>query len=103
LAPDAAQQIQTQYAGVASAELIETWLEDVSRAPGRMVSSPWPDRIEIATLVRETADKYVIDSFVVEISSTEVGTGGAAARIPVHLVVEKEQGNWLITEYSEER
>ncbi|HEY5902226.1 MAG TPA: hypothetical protein VIU39_06720 [Anaerolineales bacterium] len=103
LAPDAAQQIQTQYAGLASPALIETWAADVSKAPGRVVSSPWPDRIEISSVDRESAGRYVIDGFIVEITSTEVGSGGAAARIPVQIVVEGEEGRWLITAYAEGR
>lgn len=78
-------------------------MEDTSKAPGRMVSSPWPDRIEIATLVSETADRYVIDGFVVEITSAELASGGVADRIPVHMVVERQQGHWLITGYAEGR
>jgi hypothetical protein len=103
LAPDAAEQIQTQYAGLVSPALLKIWMEDTSKAPGRMVSSPWPDRIEIATLVSETADRYVIDGFVVEITSAELASGGVADRIPVHMVVERQQGHWLITGYAEGR
>ena len=102
-APDAAQEIQTQYAEFVSPALLEMWVNDVSRAPGRMVSSPWPDRIEIATLSKESSDRYEITGFVVEVTSTEVVGGGAAARIPVHMVVQRGQGRWLISEYAEEQ
>jgi hypothetical protein len=50
LAPDAAQELQKQYAEFVSPVLLETWMKDVSKAPGRKVSSPWPDRIEITSL-----------------------------------------------------
>ncbi len=102
LAPEAAQDLQKQYAEFVSPTLLETWMNDVSKAPGRMVSSPWPDRIEITTLERETPNRYVMDGFVVEITSTEVASGEAANKIPVHIVAEKEQGHWLIVEYVEE-
>src|SRR5512138_2049880 len=47
LAPDAAQELQKQYSGFVAPTLLERWISDTSKAPGRMVSSPWPDRIEI--------------------------------------------------------
>ena len=101
--PDAAQAIREQYAEWISLELLEAWTEEPSRAPGRIVSSPWPDHIEITALVKEGADRYAVTGFVVEITSVELGNGGAAAKIPVHLVVEKQEGRWLITGYVEER
>jgi len=102
LAPNALQDLQKQYSEFVSPTLLETWMNDISNAPGRMVSSPWPDRIEITTLTRETPDKYVINGFVVEITSTEVASDEAANKIPVHIVVERDQEQWLIKEYAEE-
>ena len=102
LAPNAAQDLQKQYSEFVSPALLETWMKDVSKAPGRIVSSPWPDRIEITTLAKEGPSRYVINGFVVEITSTEVVSGGAANKIPVHMVVEKDQEHWLVTEYTEE-
>lgn len=101
--PDAAQEMQKQYSEFVSAALLETWMNDISKAPGRIVSSPWPDRIEITALTKEGSDKYVIAGFVVEVTSMEIVSGGAAAEIPVRIVVQKDQGRWLITEYAEER
>src|SRR5581483_653321 len=40
LAPDAAAQIQTQYAAYVAPELLQTWAADPSNAPGRQTSSP---------------------------------------------------------------
>jgi hypothetical protein len=68
-----------------------------------MVSSPWPDRIEIITLSREDSDRYEITGFIVEVTSTEVGSDEAAAKIPVRIGVQRAQGGWLISEYAEER
>ena len=102
LSPTAAQDIQNQFAEFVSPTLLERWTKDVSNAPGGMVSSPWPDRIEITALSREDVDRYAMTGFVVEITSTEVGTGEAAAKIPVHIVLERGQSGWLITEYTEE-
>ena len=103
LAPDAAQEIQEQYSEFVSPTLLEMWMNDVSKAPGRIVSSPWPDRIEITTLTREGSERYVVTGFVVEVTSVEVANGGAAAKIPVRIIVQNDQGRWLIAEYAEER
>lgn len=103
LSPDAEKEMEKRYTEFVSRPLLEKWISDASKAPGRTVSSPWPDRIEITTLTKEGSDRYVITGFVVEVSSVEVVNGGAAAKIPVRIVVQKVQGHWLITEYTEER
>ena len=103
LAPDAAQEIQEQYAEFVSPSVLERWMSNVSNAPGRKVSSPWPDRIEITALSQEGSDRYEITGFVVEVTSTEIGSGEAAAKTPVQIVVQRVQGHWLITEYAEEQ
>lgn len=103
LAPDAAQEMQERYSEFVSPTLLEIWTNDVLKAPGRMVSSPWPDRIEITTLSKEGSDRYEITGFIAEVTSTEVSSGEAAAKIPVRIVLQRAQGGWLITEYAEER
>lgn len=101
--PNATQILQEQYAEWVSSDLLGIWMNDPSKAPGRIVSSPWPDRIEINTLTKEDPDRYVATGFVVEVTSMEVVSGGTAAKIPVRIVVQKDQGRWLITEYAEDR
>ena len=103
LAPDASQEIQNQYSNFVTPGLLEMWMNDVSKAPGRRVSSPWPDHIEITTLSKEDSDSYELTGYVIEITSTEVVNGGAATRIPVRMVVQKVQGRWYIAGYKEER
>jgi len=78
-------------------------MNNVMDAPGRIVSSPWPDRIEIITLTKGDSDRYVITGSVIEVTSLEVANGGIAAKIPVHIVVQNDQGHWLISEYEVER
>jgi hypothetical protein len=78
-------------------------MNDVSDAPGRLISSPWPGRIEIATLSKQDSDRYEVTGFVIEVTSVEMVNGGAVDKIPVRVVVQREQDHWLITEYAEER
>ena len=101
LAADAAREMQQQYADFVSPALLETWMKDVTKAPGRIVSSPWPERIDITTLSKEGSDRYVITGFVIEVTSVEMVNGGAAARLPVRIVVQRGPGRWLIADYSE--
>lgn len=101
--PNVDQTIREQYAEWVAPELLEIWTKDTSRAPGRVVSSPWPDRIEILSIAQEGATRYVVTGFVVEVTSVELVNGGAAAKVPVRIVVEKREGRWIITDYAEER
>jgi len=102
-APDAAQEIQDQYSDFVEPALLESWVNDVMNAPGRIVSSPWPDRIEISTLSKEGSDRYVVNGFIIEVTSLEVANGGAADKLPVRIIVQNDQGHWLIADYAEER
>jgi hypothetical protein len=92
--------MQEQYAGLVSPELLQRWMDDVSRAPGRISSSPWPDRIEIASVAEETSDKYLVTGRVVEVTSVEAANGGTTNEIPVSITVEKLEGRWVITDFA---
>ncbi|RME87541.1 MAG: hypothetical protein D6770_09140 [Anaerolineae bacterium] len=99
--PNAPQDIEAQYAGFVSPDLLALWMDDPSGAPGRLTSSPWPDRIEIISLEQEGADRYVVRGDIVEVTGADLANGGAANRIPVRLVVERRHGRWVITEFTE--
>jgi hypothetical protein len=101
--PNAAQDMQKQYSEFVTPILLEMWISDTSKAPGRIVSSPWPDRIEITNLSKEESDRFMITGFVIEVTSQEIVNDGAAAKIPVYIIVQREQSRWLITEYVEEQ
>ena len=45
LSPTAAQDIQTQYAPYVAPDLLNQWANDLTQAPGKLTSSPWPERI----------------------------------------------------------
>ena len=49
LAPEdiLSESLEENYGGLVSPALLEEWMEEPSAAPGRLVSSPWPDRIEV--------------------------------------------------------
>lgn len=93
----AATSIKENYRDYVTSELLQKWLADPQSAPGRTVSSPWPDRIDILKL--ETGDKnqYTVQGEILEVTSVELADGGAAAKRPVTIAAQKVNGRWLIS------
>ena len=98
--PNAREDVRVQYSEFVSAELLQRWLYDPALAPGRIVSSPWPDRIEIASITKKEPGQYTANGSVVEVTSMEVVSGGAANKVPVQITLQNMQGRWVITEYT---
>lgn len=92
----ASRSIQENYAEYVSPELLEKWLENPETALGRKLSSPWPDRIEIQSIDKLEDNAYEVKGEIIEITSVEKASGGAAFKHPVTLVVKKTGGKWLI-------
>jgi len=76
--------------------LLQEWQEDPASAPGRLTSSPWPDRIEIADFENSSGDEYQVTGEIIEVTSAEKADGGAAAKRPIVLVVKRLKDHWLI-------
>ena len=93
----AATSIEENYSDYATSELLQKWPVDPQSAPGRIVSSPWPDRIDI--LMTEMSDKnqYTVYGEIIEVTSVEMVNGGAAAKRPVTIVVHKVNDIWFIS------
>ena len=100
LAPDSvvARTIREHYGPLVTPALLDAWTRAPSTAPGRDVSSPWPDRIEVLALTPAEGTCRV-EGEVVYVTSAEVAGGGAAARVPVVLRVEGGPGAWRIGAY----
>lgn len=103
LSPDAAAQIQAQYAMYATPELVGQWVANPSEAPGRKTSSPWPDHINVVSVVPKASgaafQSYQVEVNVVEVTSAQGGTA-AAGVYPVSVGVEKRNGQWMITSWT---
>ena len=91
----ARQQMQENYGELVTPELLAQWQNQPDSAPGRKVSSPWPDRIEIMS-VEKTDGKYAVKGEIIEITSVEKTSGGAAARQSIDLTLTKSGDRWLI-------
>ncbi len=90
--------LQENYGGLVSPGLITEWQSNPHKAPGRMVSSPWPDRIEISVVIKspEPENTYEVKGEIIEITSVEKENGEAAAKRPVRLLAAKAGDRWQI-------
>ena len=98
-APDALQEIASNYAPYASSSVIKIWQANRAFAPGRGLSSPWPSSISITGTSKNSDGTYAVEGQVIEITSNEVAHGGIAAEFPVTLTLAKYRGTWLIASY----
>jgi hypothetical protein len=98
LAPKEAVQksIRENYGDLVTPALLAGWLDNPAGAPGRELSSPWPDRIEILSVTKAAGDEYKVKGEIIEVTSVEKVNGGAAQRRPVTLTVKKTGERWLI-------
>jgi len=104
LAPDslARASIRSEYGGFVSPALLETWLEHPSGAPGRVTSSPWPDRIEIveARATPNGAPHIAYVGSIVERAS-DTPPGEAVRRIPVRITLVRGPEGWRIVQFAQ--
>ena len=90
------KSIQDNYGSLITPALLEKWQNDPQNAPRRMVSSPWPDRIEILTNEKISEGMYEVKGEIIEVTSAEQSSGGVAAKRPITLTINKVGNNWLI-------
>ena len=90
------KSMKESYGDFVTSELIAKWINDPMNAPGRLTSSPWPDRIEILAIEKSAENEYKVDGEIIEITSTEKTEGGISAKRPITLGVRKIEGRWLI-------
>lgn len=94
------KNLKENYSGLVTDELLAKWNADFSLVPGRATSSPWPERIEIQEIERINLwKKYKVSGKIIEVTSIEEVQGGAANEYGVEIIVEKQDGKWLIVEY----
>lgn len=88
--------IQENYSTFVSPSLIEKWQSSPEAAPGRMLSSPWPDRIDNMINEKLSETEYEVQGEIIEVTSTELDNGGIAAKRPITLFVREINNEWLI-------
>ncbi len=87
------------YASFVAPELLAKWKNDPMHSPGRLTSSPSPDRIEIYSVVKKNNDEYAVNGRVIETSSTDQ-PGSNSGSYPVNIVLESRNNAWLITSFA---
>ena len=90
------KSMQENYGEFISPSLLAKWQGDPQNAPGRLVSSPWPDRINILSAKKTSDNTYEVKGEIIEITSAEKASGGVAAKRPITCMVKKYEKNWLI-------
>jgi hypothetical protein len=99
----ATQAIKDKYQNLTASSLLAKWESDPSDAPGRNVSSPWPDHIAITSIARIGTTTYVVAGNVIELTSDNVAHGGIADQYPVTTTVAIAGGSWMITNWQSAR
>jgi hypothetical protein len=100
LAPDsiAARAVREAYSGLVTPTLLDRWGADPAHAPGKDVSSPWPERIRIDSMAAAGTGECRVSGAIVYVTSVEMANGGAAALVPVTLRVVSDDG-WRISAF----
>ena len=88
--------MQENYSDFVTPALLAKLQSNPENAPGRMVSSPWPDRIEIKSIEKVSEGTYNVKGEIIEITSLEQTNGGVASKRPIILEVKKLDNKWLI-------
>lgn len=96
---DVADAMEDNYGPYVVPELLAEWENDPVNAPGRLTSSPWPDRIEIAKIQKESDTRYVVEGDIVEVTNEGGGideSATEAVRRPIVVGVERRGSDWKI-------
>ena len=102
LAPDsiAASRLQEAYGTLVTPDLLSDWMARPTLAPGRRVSSPWPDHIEVESVKPAGTDEYLVTGALVYASSARGASTSRATARPVRLHVRRAgDGSWRISLY----
>ncbi len=91
------QSIEENYREFLSPSLLSAWLNNPETAIGRLVSSPWPERIDIRELNKTSDNTYEVNGVVIEVTSVEKENNmGNPVTTPITLIVKNIDGSWLI-------
>lgn len=89
--------MEVNYGGLVDTALIQQWLADPTAAPGRLTSSPWPDRIEILSVEQQQDGSFTVTGTIIEVTSADQGSDQAASRRPITLhLVNGPADAWII-------
>lgn len=84
-------EMDENYSDLVSPALLEQWKADPFNAPGRLTSSPWPDRIEVDSVSKVSEDAYEVKGKIMDMTS-----GGVSGERPVTVTVKRGGDGWRI-------
>jgi hypothetical protein len=76
--------------------LYRAFVQDSSKIPGRITSSPWPDSIQIDSMQKLDDTSYTVSGEIILMTSDALAQGGNAGETPVTLTLVEVNGTWLI-------
>lgn len=92
------KNMEANYAEYVTPDLLANWEANPSvRAAGRLVSSPWPDRIEISSVERNVDSSYTVSGTLIEVTSDNAQSDSIASTRSVEIKVVLSDGKWLIS------
>ena len=93
----ASGRIKEFYAPFLTPNLLLNWMDNPSLAPGRIVSSPWPERIEIISMEKLDVHTIKVKGYVVNVASGGENKLEITNKNPIVLIVkDSEKNTWLI-------
>jgi hypothetical protein len=96
-----AQAIDQNYAPYITPELLADWKANPTHVPGRLTSSPWPERLTIGTITEQGSGRIVTGEVILV---TNGDTAGATAdTVPYVAQLIPTDGGWKIAAYQEEK
>jgi hypothetical protein len=102
LAANASSTIAVDYGPYVAPALLAAWEADPSDAPGRTISNPLPNRIEVVSMTPQSSG-YIVQAAIILAASNTAAHSGNADFTPVMLQVVPEGGKWLIAAYQEQK
>jgi hypothetical protein len=97
----AREAIEQQYAPFVTPELLAAWLANPDTAPGRLTSSPSPDRLTIATVETQGRGRVITGEVIMVTSADTVAE--PVDTVPFTAQVVPTDSGWKIAAYQEEK
>lgn len=87
------------YALYVRPDLLAKWKADPKNAPGRLTSSPWPDRIDIDSATKNADGTYTVDAEIIDVAHGVATSTDITSKTPVRFTVSLGPDGWQITGY----
>lgn len=90
------QAIENNYSYYVSPDVLTTWVNNPTKAPGRAGSGPWPDHIDIVSISQLDPATYAVQGNIV------FNGAASAAQYAMSATVTQAEGRWVITDWKDD-